>query len=149
MYFTMFRLVYLFVFRNDYEISDVTVFFFLLNNLIPIIKHNGRETFNFSIEIFTFHLSSSAKLKTLFSRKENLRECTSFEEQKGTRHIWGNVYFDIIVFSNLFSTKPYFELLLICLGAGSKRRCQVCRYQVSGSRYQVRQFHVPGIRCQL
>ena len=86
MYFTMFRLVYLFVFRNDYEISDVTVFFFLLNNLIPIIKHNGRETFNFSIEIFTFHLSSSAKLKTLFSRKENLRECTSFEEQKGTRH---------------------------------------------------------------
>ena len=70
----MFRLVYLFVFRNDYEISDVTVFFFLLNNLIPIIKHNGRETFNFSIE----------NLHSIYLVVRNLK--LFFLEKK----IWGN-----------------------------------------------------------
>ena len=40
------------------------------------------------------------------SRKENLKKCTNFEEQKGTRYIWGNVYFGIIVFSCFLSTKP-------------------------------------------
>ena len=34
-----------------------------------------------------------------------MKKCTSFEEQKGTRYIWGNVYFGIIVFSWLSSTK--------------------------------------------
>ena len=28
-----------------------------------------------------------------FYRKESLKKCTTFEEQKGTRYIWGNVYF--------------------------------------------------------
>ena len=37
--------------------------------------------------------------KLRFSRKENLKKCTSFEEQKGTRYIRGNVYFGIIIFS--------------------------------------------------
>ena len=40
------------------------------------------------------------------SRKESLKKCTSFEEQKGTRYIRGKVYFGIIVFSCLSSTKP-------------------------------------------
>ena len=31
------------------------------------------------------------------SRKENLKKCTSLEEQKDTRHIQGNVYFGIII----------------------------------------------------
>ena len=39
--------------------------------------------------------------KLRFYRKENLKKCTTFEEQKGTRHIRGNVYFDIIVFTCL------------------------------------------------
>ena len=30
--------------------------------------------------------------KLQFSRKENLKKCTNFEEQKGTRYIRGNVY---------------------------------------------------------
>ena len=30
--------------------------------------------------------------KHLFSRKENLKKFTSFENQKGTRYIQGNVY---------------------------------------------------------
>ena len=73
-----------------------------------------KKTFTFSIELFTFHLSSSAKFKTRFSQKENLKKCTSFEERKGTRYIQGNFYFDIMVFSSLSSTKPSLEILLIC-----------------------------------
>ena len=54
-------------------------------------------TYTLSIELFKFHLSTSAKLKTCFSRRESLKKCTSLEEQKGTRYIRRNVYFDIIV----------------------------------------------------
>ena len=43
-----------------------------------------------------------------------MKKCTSFEEQKGTRYIRGNVYFGIIVFSCLSSTKPCLRFLLIC-----------------------------------
>ena len=52
--------------------------------------------------------------KFRFYRKENLKNCTTFEEQKGTRYIRGNVYFGIIVFSCLSSTKPCLRFLLIC-----------------------------------
>ena len=51
--------------------------------------------------------------KLSFSREENLKKCTNFEEQKGLRYIPGNSYFGII-FSCLLSTKPYFRFLLIC-----------------------------------
>ena len=44
--------------------------------------------------------------KNYISRKENLKKCTSFEEQKGTRYIRGSVCFAIIVFSCLLSAKP-------------------------------------------
>ena len=67
----------------------------------------------FSIEWFTFYLSSSAKLKTCFSWKENLKIRTAFEEQKGTGYIRGNLYFDIILFRSLSSTKPCLRFLLI------------------------------------
>ena len=43
-----------------------------------------------------------------------MKECTSFEEQKGTRYIRGNVYFGIIVFSCLSSTRLCPRFLLIC-----------------------------------
>ena len=43
-----------------------------------------------------------------------MKKCTSFEEQKGTRYIRGNVYFRIIVFRYLSSTKPYLRFFLIC-----------------------------------
>ena len=43
-----------------------------------------------------------------------MKKCTTFEEQKGTRYIRGNVYFGIIVFSCLSSTKPCLRFLLIC-----------------------------------
>ena len=66
------------------------------------------------MEAFTFHLPSSAKLKTRISRKEDLEKSTGFEEQKGTMYIWGNVYFDIIVFNSFSSTKLCLEFPLTC-----------------------------------
>ena len=43
-----------------------------------------------------------------------MKKCTSFEEQKGTRYIRENVYFGIIIFSCLSSTKPCLIFLLSC-----------------------------------
>ena len=80
----------------DYKISCDTVFLsFKLKDLILIIKHNGKVNFHlYDIIIYIpFIYSSSAKLRTRFSWKENSKKCTSFEEQKGTRYIRGNVYF--------------------------------------------------------
>ena len=50
-----------------------------------------------------------------------LKKCTSFEEQKGTRYIWGKVYFGIIVFTCLSSTKPCLRFLLICFCSWDKK----------------------------
>ena len=55
------------------------------------------------------------------SRKENLKKCTSFEEQKGTRYIRENVYFGIIIFSCLSSTKACHRFLINCFFSGDKR----------------------------
>ena len=52
--------------------------------------------------------------KLCFSQKENLKKCTSFEEQKRIRYIWGIVYFGIIILSCLSSTKPCIRFLLTC-----------------------------------
>ena len=60
-----------------------------------------------------YYLEKLMFSKIRFSQKENLKKCTSFEEQKGTRYIRGNVYFGIIVFSSLSSTKPCLRFLLI------------------------------------
>ena len=43
-----------------------------------------------------------------------MKKCNSFEEQKGTRYIRENVYFGIIIFSCLSSTKPCLRFLLNC-----------------------------------
>ena len=62
--------------------------------------------------------------KLLLSRKENLKKYTSFEEQKGTRYIQENIYFGIIVFSCLSSTKPCLRFLLICFSREIKNFCK-------------------------
>ena len=49
-----------------------------------------------------------------FLGKKILRKCASFEEQKGARYIQGNIYFGIIVFSCLSSTKLCLRSTLIC-----------------------------------
>ena len=46
-------------------------------------------------------------------RKENLKKCTSFEDQKGTRHIRGNMYFGINCLQLSFITKQCPRFLLI------------------------------------
>ena len=46
-------------------------------------------------------------------RKENLKKCTSFVDWKGTRYIHGKVYFGIIAFSCLLSTKHCLRFVLI------------------------------------
>ena len=43
-----------------------------------------------------------------------MKKCTSFEDQNGRRHIWGKVYFGIIVSSCLSSTKQCLRFLLTC-----------------------------------
>ena len=47
-------------------------------------------------------------------RKENLKKCTSFEEQKGTRCIRENVYFAINIFSCLPSQKIVSQISFNC-----------------------------------
>ena len=59
-------------------------------------------------------LRKSDVLKLRLSLNENLKKCTSFEEQKSARYTRGNVSFGIIVFSCLLSTKPCLRFLLIC-----------------------------------
>ena len=54
-------------------------------------------------------------MKKWISRKENLRQCTSFEEQNSGRYIRENVYFGTIIFSCLSSTKPCLRFLLNCI----------------------------------
>ena len=50
----------------------------------------------------------------LFRKTDLLKICTSFEEQKGTGYTRENIYFGIIIFSYLSSTKPCLRFLLNC-----------------------------------
>ena len=61
-----------------------------------------------------YYLEKLTFLKLPFCRKENLKKCTNFEEQKGTRYIRRNIYIGIIVFSCPSSIKPCFRFLLNC-----------------------------------
>ena len=59
-----------------------------------------KSTFTFSIELFAFHSSRSGRLKTRFSRKENLEKPTSFEEQN--RGIFRKTFILTLLFSAVF-----------------------------------------------
>ena len=65
-------------------------------------------------------LKKTDALKTSISWKENLKKCTIFEEQKGTRYIWGKICFIIIVFICLSSTNLCLRFLLICFAQERK-----------------------------
>ena len=52
--------------------------------------------------------------KSKFLGEKNLKKCTIFEEQKGTRCIRENVYFGIIIFSCLSSAKQCLRFVLDC-----------------------------------
>ena len=46
--------------------------------------------------------------------KEKFKKYTSFDKQKSQSYIWGNIYFGIIVFTCLSSTKPCLRFFVIC-----------------------------------
>ena len=60
-----------------------------------------------------YYWEKLAFLKLWFSRKTNLKTCTSFEEQKVTRCIRENAYFGIISFNCLLSTNLCLRSLFI------------------------------------
>ena len=76
------------------------------------IKEINRLIWKGMSNIYYWKKPTFSKLR--FSRKENLKKCTSFEEQKGIRYIPRNAYIGIIVFSKLSSTKPCLRFLLNC-----------------------------------
>ena len=85
------------------------------------IKETNKGTRVLSFDVFkhlllrkTDFLKTCRKSKFLKCWKENLKNCTSFEEKKGTRYVWGKVYFGIIIVSCLSSTKPCLRFLLNC-----------------------------------
>ena len=85
------------------------------NGCFSSIKEINRLIWKGTSSIYCWEKLTFSKL--WFSRKENLKKCTNFEEQKGTRYIRGNVYIGIIVFSCLSSTNICLRSLkLFCSG---------------------------------
>ena len=76
--------------------------FDVCNGCSTSIKEINRLIWKGMSNIYYWEKLTFSKLR--FSPKENLK-CVNFEEQKGTRYIWGDVYIGIIVFSCLSSTK--------------------------------------------
>ena len=69
---------------------------------------------NRSVKHLLYYNEKLTFSKLQFYQEKNVKKCTTFEEQKGTKYICGNFYFGIIVFSCLSSTKPCLRFLLIC-----------------------------------
>ena len=65
-----------------------------------------------------------------------MKKCTSFEEQKGTRYIRGSVYFGIIAFSCLSSTKSCLRFILISFSREIKG-CGFLTNELRVSRYDL------------
>ena len=74
--------------------------------LVDVLLVNGCSSKEIKRYVKDLILRKTDVLKTLISSEKDLKKCTAFEEQNGTRYIRGNVYFGIIVFSCLLSTKP-------------------------------------------
>ena len=90
-------------FINRYICSSIKKAIWLINKGIGILSFDILKH---------LRLRKTDVLKTC--RKENLKKCTSFEKQKCTRYIRENIYFGIIVFSCLSSTKIFLRFLLNC-----------------------------------
>ena len=76
------------------------------------VKETNRLIWKGMSKVYYWEKLTFSKLR--FSRKENLKKCINFEDQKGTRYIQGNVYICIMVFSYLSSTKACLRFLLNC-----------------------------------
>ena len=83
--------------------------------LVDVLLVNGCSSKEIKRYVKHLILRKTDVLKTLISSEKDLKKCTAFEEQNGRRYIRvGNVYFGIIVFSCLLSTKPWLRYLSIC-----------------------------------
>ena len=69
---------------------------------------------NRSVKHLLYYYEKLTFSKLQFYWEENLKKCTTFEEQKGTMYICGNVYFSIVFFTCLSSTKLCLRFALIC-----------------------------------
>ena len=74
------------------------------------LKEINRLISKWMSNIYYWEKLTFSKLR--FSRKENLKKCTSSEEQKGTRYIRENVYFVMMIFSCLSPTILFLRFLL-------------------------------------
>ena len=82
-----------------------------MNKLVNII-------FVLLLDVFNWEKLTFSKLVGKgISRKENLKKGISFEEQKGTRYIRGNVHFGIIIFSCCLLSTDFYNLFC----SGDKR----------------------------
>ena len=73
------------------------------NGCSSSIKEINRLIWKGMSNIYYWEKLTFSKLQ--FSRKENLKKCTTFEDQKGRSYIRGDAYIGIITFSCLSSTK--------------------------------------------
>ena len=88
----------------------------LLFHVLSSIKEKNRLIRKaMCVDVKHLLLRKTDALKTSIFSKRKIKECTRFEEQKGTRYIRANVYFAIIVFGCFSSTNPCLRFLLICL----------------------------------
>ena len=88
--------------------------FDVCNGCSTSIKEINRLIWKGMSNIYYWEKLTFSKLR--LSRKENLMKFTNFEEQKGARYIWGNVYICIIIFTCFSSTEPCLKFLLNRLG---------------------------------
>ena len=87
-------------------------FIWCFNGFPSSIKEINRLIWKGMSNIYYWEKLTFSKL--WFSWKENLRKCTTFEEQKSKRYVLGNVYISIVVLSYLSSTKLYLRFQLNC-----------------------------------
>ena len=98
--------------KNNRLISKDVCVLFCLMFLIDVFSSIKEINRLISKGIQTFTIEKNWRSQ-IFSLKENLKKCASFEEPKSTSYNQGTVYFVIILFSCLSSTNSCLRFLLI------------------------------------
>ena len=92
--------------------SNGVVLFDVFNGCSISIKEINSLIWKRMSNIYYWEKLIFSKLR--FFLKENLKKYTNLEEQRGTTHIWRNLYISITVFSCFSSTKSCLEFPLNC-----------------------------------
>ena len=88
-FYLMFLMDVLLQLKKEIRKAMCVLWFDVFNELSSSIKEINGLIWKVMSNIYYWEKLFS---KLRFSRKENLKKCTNFEEQIGTRYIWGNVY---------------------------------------------------------